>query len=122
MPVLFLSCKPEINFDGENYSGKNDRALYEGWDVVENDEVAAAKEAAPKKDTKRTKVVAFEGILTNLSKIGAKKLTADMESDAGVAFIESTENLLSGLLKFTDGMLDNYTFGFYKTFEYGKSE
>ena len=52
VPVLFLSCKPEINFDGENYSGKNDRALYEGWDVVENDEVAAAKEAAPKKTSK----------------------------------------------------------------------
>lgn len=113
--VLFMSCNMGLNMPNEDYDGNNARVIHEGWDVVDDDEINDAKKAAPKKDSKRTKVIAFEGILTNLSKIGAKKLTADMESDGGVAFIESTENLLAGLLKFTDGMLDNYTFGFYKS-------
>lgn len=114
-PVLFLSCKTGIDFDEESYSGKNARVIHEGWDVVDDDEIAEAKKAAPKKDSKMAKVIAFDGVLTKLSKIGAKKLTEDMESDAGVAFVDFTENLLSGALKFADGMLDNYTFGIYKT-------
>lgn len=111
--VILMGCNHEMNLGNNDFSKKPNFAI-EGWEEFNRSEIDDAKIASPHKDSKKTKVIAFQGILSNLSQIGAKKLTEDMESDAGVAFIDSAEDVLNGLLKFTDGVLDNYTFGFYK--------
>ncbi len=123
--TLFMGCNMEVSMNDEEYDNENARVIHgDNWDEVEEDEIAGARAGAAEmpaadngdanKKAKMAKVIPFEGALTKLSMIGAKKITENMESDAGVAFIESAENVLSGLMKFTDGLLDNYTFGFYK--------
>ena len=124
--LSFLGCTLDLDPDYLEMSENNSTESFDiykmettssknAWEQFNEEEIEAAKKAAPKNDFKMAKVIAFDGVLTKLSQIGAKKLTEDMESDAGVAFINFTEHVLSGALKFADGMLDNYTFGIYKT-------
>lgn len=117
VPVILCGCNFNLNLEEDAFAENNARVITDNnsdWEQFDDKEIDAAKKAAPKNETKMAKVICFDGALTKLSKIGAKKLTADMESDAGVAFVDFTENVLSGCLKFADGILDNYTFGIYK--------
>lgn len=130
--LIITGCNNILDYDVTEAEGKNARFL-RGWEEFNQNEIIEAQleeypgaqenaqpnaqpdaQQAQADKFKMPYVIVFDGALTKISQIGAKKMTANMESDAGVAFINFTENVLSGALRFADGFLDHYSFGVYK--------
>ena len=113
---IFIGCNLEAKLEPEALSSGNAQArvLPAGWDQFTEAEIAAAAEDAANVPVAKQRVFAFDGALTKLFNIGVKKLNIEIESDAGAAFADFTKSALTACLKYGDGLLNNYTFGFYK--------